>query len=255
VRILTKVDVQDAAPAAQRATIRESLEESLRVMRLDRVDLLLHHDYLRPPRLAYHDPTLALDQFRKTVRPEFEALRDEGLIGGWGLTATGYPEAVFEVLNEEPRPSVVQAVANALDSPGSLWPWPEEATDSGGTRARAAAQEIGVMGIRALQAGALTDALDRAPAVDDPDLRDFGRAVGLRELAARRGEPTAVLAYRYALTMRDVHTVVLGVKNRAELADALAAEEAGPLNAEEMLQTAAAVGRPGARDFLGIDEV
>ena len=41
----------------------------------------------------------------------------------------------------------------------------------------------------------------------------------------------AFLAHRYALSMKHVGTVVIGVKNRAELDECLAAEAAGPLPA------------------------
>jgi aryl-alcohol dehydrogenase-like predicted oxidoreductase len=40
---------------------------------------------------------------------------------------------------------------------------------------------------------------------------------------------TAALAHRYALTMVGVDSVVLGVKNRAELEECVAAAAAGPL--------------------------
>jgi aryl-alcohol dehydrogenase-like predicted oxidoreductase len=41
----------------------------------------------------------------------------------------------------------------------------------------------------------------------------------------------AYLAHRYALSL-DIDTVVLGVKNRTELAECVAAAEAGPLSPE-----------------------
>ena len=40
----------------------------------------------------------------------------------------------------------------------------------------------------------------------------------------------ALLAHRYALSMEHVSTVVLGVKNRIELQECLAAEKLGPLD-------------------------
>ena len=46
----------------------------------------------------------------------------------------------------------------------------------------------------------------------------------------RRFVPAA-LAHRYALSL-EVDTLVLGVKNRTELAECVAAAEAGPLPAE-----------------------
>lgn len=50
--------------------------------------------------------------------------------------------------------------------------------------------------------------------------------------AREPGESTAALAHRYALSMAGVDTVVLGVRNRAELRDCLAAEAKGPLAAD-----------------------
>jgi aryl-alcohol dehydrogenase-like predicted oxidoreductase len=59
-------------------------------------------------------------------------------------------------------------------------------------------------------------------------------AAGFRRLAAERGESAALLAHRYALSMSDLATVVLGVKNRVELEECLAAEAAGPLADDEL---------------------
>ena len=89
------------------------------------------------------------------------------------------------------------------------------------------------MGIRAVQAGALTGALDRPLPPDHPEMRDYARAAGFRRLAAELGASPAALAHRYALEL-GVDTLVLGVKNRRELAECVAAAEAGPLSAELM---------------------
>ena len=92
----------------------------------------------------------------------------------------------------------------------------------------------GVMGIRVAAAGALTDAIDRELPDDSPVMADFRRAAPVRELARELGETAASLALRYALSMPGVDTVVLGVKNRSELRECLAAESRGPLSAETM---------------------
>ena len=95
--------------------------------------------------------------------------------------------------------------------------------------AAAKANGVGVMGIRAVQAGALTAAIDRTMSPNHPESTDFARAAPFRELCERLGADPAVVAHRYALSMAGVDTVILGVKNRAELADCLAAEAEGPL--------------------------
>ena len=90
------------------------------------------------------------------------------------------------------------------------------------------------MGIRVVQAGALADTIDRELPDDHPETLDFHRAEAFRAMAREFGCSAAHLAHRYALSMADVDTVVLGVKNRAELADCLAALDAGPLPPEAM---------------------
>jgi aryl-alcohol dehydrogenase-like predicted oxidoreductase len=53
-----------------------------------------------------------------------------------------------------------------------------------------------------------------------------------------------VIAHRYALSL-DIDTLVLGVKNRTELAECAAAAKAGPLPAELMARIDASVNRSG----------
>ena len=84
------------------------------------------------------------------------------------------------------------------------------------------------MGIRAVQAGALTAEIDRplaARSCRGPRLRP--RRSVPRDLR-RTGANPAVIAHRYALGL-DIDTLVLGVKNRQELRECVEAAEAGPL--------------------------
>jgi aryl-alcohol dehydrogenase-like predicted oxidoreductase len=171
-------------------------------------------------------------KFVAHVRPAFEHLVAEGVIGAWGLTGIGHPDTIMRLLGERPAPAAVQCIANLLDSPGALKFFDGPAKPRA-IMAAARANGVGVMGIRAVQAGALTDALDRQLPADHPEMRDFSRAAGFRRLAAELAATPASLAHRYALSLA-VDTVVLGVKNRRELAECIAAAEAGPLTAELM---------------------
>jgi aryl-alcohol dehydrogenase-like predicted oxidoreductase len=65
-----------------------------------------------------------------------------------------------------------------------------------------------------------------------PDAADYERAAPFRALCAELGVDPALLAHRYALDITGVDTVVLGVKNRAELAQCVEAEALGPLSTE-----------------------
>ena len=60
---------------------------------------------------------------------------------------------------------------------------------------------------------------------------DMSEAInnGDRALANELGESAASLGHRYSLSMDGISTVVLGVKNRRELRECVAAEAKGPL--------------------------
>jgi hypothetical protein len=80
--------------------------------------------------------------FREVVRPAFERLKEEGTIGGWGLTAVGHPSALADVLSDDVLPAAVQCVANALDLSGDMWVFgPDERPDNAGVRNRAELEE------------------------------------------------------------------------------------------------------------------
>ncbi len=130
---------------------------------------------------------------------------------------TPHPDTIIKLLGERPAPAAVQCIANLLDSPGALKFFGGPAKPRA-VMAAARANGVGVMGIRAVQAGALTSGIDRPLPADHPEMRDYARAAGFRRLAAELGMTPALLAHRYALSL-PVDTVVLGVKNRSELAE------------------------------------
>src|SRR6516225_3155939 len=199
VRVTSKCNLGNAPPAEIEPKLRRSIEGSLGRLRLSRVDLFfLHSNVVPDERHIARWPDAALrmtlyDTFVGEVRPVFEKLVGEGLIGAWGLTGIGHPDTIIRLLGERPAPAAVQCIANLLDSPGALKFFDGPAKP------------------RAVMAAA--------------------RAVGFRHLAAELGMTPAFLAHRYALSL-PVDTVVLGVKNRSELAECVAAAEAGPLPAD-----------------------
>jgi aryl-alcohol dehydrogenase-like predicted oxidoreductase len=236
VRVTSKCNLGEPPPAEIEPLLRRSIEGSLARLRLSRLDLFFLHSNIVPDaahRARWPDaaPRMTLyGTFVDRVRPLFERFVAEGLIGAWGLTGIGHPDTIIRLLAERPAPAAVQCIANLLDSPGGLQFFDGPA-EPRAVIAAARANGIGVMGIRAVQAGALTSAIDRPLPPDHPEMRDYARAAGFRRLAAELGASPAWLAHRYALAL-GVDTLVLGVKNRAELAECIAAAEAGPLPAE-----------------------
>jgi aryl-alcohol dehydrogenase-like predicted oxidoreductase len=236
VKVTTKHGLGTVPVGEAAGRLSASLAASLAAMRLPRVDLFFLHTNISPDGFVYahgadRQAQAATDwsQYAAEVVPAMEGLKAQGRIGAWGITGIGVPDAILAALAHDPKPGVVQAIANLMDSPGALKrygtpPRPREII------AAAKAAGVGVMGIRAVQAGALTNAIDRALSANYPDQKDFDRAVPFRALCQSWGEDPAVVAHRYALGIDGVDTLVLGVKNRAELQQCLDAEAAGPLD-------------------------
>jgi len=229
VRVCSKVHVGGYEPSEVDATLRRSLDESLRRMQIEHLDLFLLHGQILPSadpeRMAWTTP---LDLYEGAVRPALQDLVDEGRIGAWGITAVQFPDVLASVFTSDPAPQAVQVIANVLDSPGDM-AWSDDTVDHRAVAGWARERGIGIMGIRAVQAGGLTDSLDRPLEPGHPARVDFERAAPLRALADALGESTAMLAHHYALSMEGVDTVVLGVKNREELGECLRVAELGPL--------------------------
>lgn len=233
VRISTKCRIDNPDPREVYNKIEGSLVDSLKRLKLEQVDFLLLHNQIIPDQETDINHGTPLTVFMESVIPVFEALVERGSIRSWGITGIGVPSALKTVIEHGQGPSVVQVISNLLDSPGSLKrfdgdPMPRYLIDT------ASNAGVSVMGIRAVQAGALTDNFDRDIPKDHPDMRDYNRASGFRDLAARMDISPAILAHRYALSMRGISTVVIGVKNREELADCIIAEQQGVLDTDIM---------------------
>lgn len=235
VRITTKCQL-GSPPAEEVAAILErKLVRSLKTMRVERADIFFLHSNICPDDYVYaqnadtqHLWATRQSLYLSAVVPAMEALVAKGLAGAWGITGTGLPRTVMEALRHEVKPAVVQAVANLMDSPGSMRQY-EEPPEPRNIIRTAVNNGVGVLGIRAVQAGALTARLDRDLPPDHPEMRDYEKAAPFRALCAELGEDPAVVAHRYALGMEGVDSVIIGVKNHDELAQLVAAEERGPL--------------------------
>lgn len=244
VHVTSKCNLGNPPPDRVYRIMRESIETSLRLLKLDRLDIFFLHSNLAPDDGSMWNRSdtsrfTPVSLYRSHVRPAFEKLKSEGLIAAWGITGIGHPDAIIEALGQDMKPAAVQVIANLLDSPGGLKFFDGPAKPRA-VMAAARANGVGVMGIRAVQAGALTAAIDRDLPRDHPEVLDYARAAGFRKLCAELGEDPAIIAHRYALAL-PIDTLVLGVKNRSELAGCVAAALAGPLPADLMDRVDASV--------------
>ena len=239
VRITTKCRVGATPPERVYDLLSGSLEESLRRMKLERVDVMFLHNAVTLAEEGGERLTTVATVV-DAVAPAFQRLISEGRIGHWGLTGIGEADALIHLLTNGPCPDYIQCIANLLDSAGAL-PQGNQPIRPRDIIAAANASGAAVLGIRAVQAGALTDAIDRQLPEGHTELADFARAAPFRAIAAELGCSAAHLAHRYTLTMEGVSTVVLGVKNREELRECVAAESAGPLDSALVARIDAAV--------------
>ena len=249
VRLRTEADLADMAGA-----VRASVEQSLRRLRTDVIDLLqVHHQlgpeggqYLSavgpPPRYAYR---LTGDQALE-LGAAMQLMVEAGKVRFLGITAwDGHPD-VIEPLLASGVFHTAQILYNLLNRTAA-GPPPAgfDDIDQGRSMATAHRNDIGIIGIRAHAAGALVDRLDRAVTDDSEVARDHARCRKLAFLKQGPFRTMSQVALRYCLDNRDIATVVPGVKSVAEVEEVAACADLPPLDARDI----ATLGRMYERAF------
>ncbi len=233
--VSTKVRLERADMADIAGAIRRSLEQSLQRLQLERVALLQLHNQIgtgigdRPP--------LSTRQVLGAVADTFDLLKEEGLIQASGISAVGSTQACLEVIDSG-RFDAAQVYYNAIN-PSAAWSrtapdW--KGQEFCGIMAACWRLNMGMLAIRVWAGGAL--ASPRPPEqlammTSDTDLDNEVRcAAAVRAaLGASYGTPAQV-ALRFTLGNRDLSSRVLGITELAQLDEALAAVERGPLPPE-----------------------
>jgi aryl-alcohol dehydrogenase-like predicted oxidoreductase len=241
----TKYRLGHVSPEQTYDKLNASLTRSLKTMGIERADLFFLHSQLIEDGhvLAKYNEVrdrlaTPLTYLYESVIPAFDRLQAEGKIGGWGF-ALGQQSALESVIASDTPPTAVQCAVNPLNSVGGI-AYVTESCDCRRVLDACRANSVPALAIRAVQAGALTSQMDRELPVDDADQLDFDRAQGFRQLAADWGQTPARLAHRYALSIPDLGSVILGVKNRDELQECLQAERDPRLTSEEVADVEAA---------------
>jgi len=231
-RITTKCGLGSPEPEQVERALTQSLEGSLAAMKIDYVDIFFLHSNICADAYVYANrPDLQNSYatrwtiYAEHVIPAMEKLKAAGKIASWGITGSGVPDAILRALRHSHQPGYVQAVTNLLDSAGSLRRYADPARPRD-IIAAANARGVSVLGIRAVQAGALTAEVDRELSPNNPDRKDFERAAPFRALCKEIGMDPAIVAHRYALSMQGVATVIVpdeAAKDPRRLVNLLAA--------------------------------
>ncbi len=225
IHIATKVRLPLDSSEPTGDIVRRSVEESLQRLRVSKVTLLQLHNGIttrRGDEPASITPADILQ--RGGVADAFRRLRDEGLIDHVGLTGTGHPEAMREVIRSGEF-DTVQTPYNLLNpSAGNSSSSAAGETDYGNIIADCEAMQMGIFAIRVFAAGALLDQPPSVHTLKTPYFplalyqRDAERARRIQaKLADRRSMPE--LAVRFVLTHPAISSAIIGFGSVCHVAE------------------------------------
>jgi aryl-alcohol dehydrogenase-like predicted oxidoreductase len=234
--IATKVFVMPDERKDLAGAVRRSIEGSLKRLGLGQIDIFQLHNQIEPQEpVSPRRLTLREVVGQGGVLEAMQKLKDEGVVKALGFTGIARHDVVRELFADG-RLQTVQLVTNILCSEGEMGASGDAPYRDHLEMVRLAqAAGLGVFGIRPFAAGSLTAAIDRTLPAEHPVVRDFALAQQhLGFLTTETASSLSLAAMRYALSLPGVSTVVTGAKNRTELAEAVAAVEAGPLTPTTM---------------------
>ena len=223
-------EMDDIAGAVQR-----SVETSLRRLRRDSVDVLHVHNRFTQSRGEVAD-SLSADDVLGPVLDAYRAVQQAGKTRFIGLSAMDHHVPTMHRILEANEYDTVLAYYNLLNRTAQEPPPAGFSQhDNGQIIPLARSLDMGVIGIRSHAAGALTDALDRAPRPGDALMQkdlDSVRKMGF--LLDGPIQTMSQAAMVFCLMNRDIHTTVPGVKNRAEAEETAACVDLPPIPPEHL---------------------
>jgi aryl-alcohol dehydrogenase-like predicted oxidoreductase len=232
----TKVRLPPTALGDIPGGIARSLEESLRRLGLDRVDLLQLHN---PIAVGRSGSAVSTRDVLDVVVPALARLVEQGKIRFYGITALGDTPAVLQVIDAGVI-HTAQVCYNLLE-PTAVHEVPAgfPAQDFGRLMLHCRERSVGVIVIRVLAAGALSGLSARHPvAVPTVDpiasASDYGTDVQHAQVFSalvKEGyvESLVEASLRFALAADAVSTVLLGYSSLEHLEYAAACVAKGPL--------------------------
>ena len=222
IHVATKVRLQPDQLGNIADAVRRSVDESLHQLRISSIELIQLHNGLTAKR---GDEPFSLTP-ADAIGPVFSAfdkLRAQGLVRHLGLTATGQPAAMREVV-QSGGCDTIQVPYNLLNpSAGRIVDASFVETDYGNVFDDAAARNMGVFAIRVFAGGALLGNAPSAHTLTTPffplDLyeRDQQRAqeLGLSRAAVKEA------ALRFVVDDRRVHSGIVGFGDLDEVEEAI----------------------------------
>jgi aryl-alcohol dehydrogenase-like predicted oxidoreductase len=218
-----------------RGAIDRSLEGSLRRLGRPAVDLLqLHNPIAETPAGSAVSARQVLDE----AIPALQRLQEQGKLKCFGVTALGDPDALHRVIDTGAI-YTAQVFYNLLNPTAGGQVEGRFPVDFKGLLPRAKQKRIGIIGVRALAAGALSGSSGRHP-IAMPDVSPIAsgptydadvRAANVLKTLIKDGYVASLpeAAYRFVISHDAVSTVLVGASTIDHLEQAAAAVIKGPL--------------------------
>lgn len=238
----TKVRLGHEAVADLKAATITSVQQSLKRLRRESVDLIQLHNRVVIQKGGRRLTLTAAEVLgTRGVLEGFKALKEQGKVRHFGFTGLGDPQALHEVIDSGEFHSV-QAYYNVLN-PSAGQPVPKDfsALDYGLLIDHAAGKRMGVAVIRVLAAGALTSdpsaggGSSPEPMSPGSDYSlDAERAKEIKSIIGAEAKSLTQVAIRFALMKPEVSTVLVGFSNPGHIEEAVACSAAGGLSEEAL---------------------
>ena len=241
----TKVRLRPEDLGDIRGAVARSIDDSLRRLGRPSVDLLQFHNPIGP---ATAGSTLGIRRMMDEVIPALQRLREQGKARFFGFTAIGDPDAIHTVIDAG-AVYTAQVFYNLLNpTAGGRQAGQFPGIDFKGFLPRAKHKRIGIIGVRALAAGALSGVTgkhphampDVAPIASGPTYDADVRAATVLKNLVKDGfvESLPEAAYRFIITHDAVSTVLVGASTIDHLEQAAAAVIKGPLPPAALMRLA-----------------
>jgi aryl-alcohol dehydrogenase-like predicted oxidoreductase len=223
----------------EEATI-ESVEGSLKRLGLEYVDLIQLHNFIgvhRQPDMGW----VGVDDLRPVVFA-FQSLQEQGKVRFWGINGLGETDAIHQAVTTV-CPYTIQSCYNLLNPSSGRQVQPNfPFQDYRRLIDVAADNDVGVIAIRILAAGALSGTTERHPvaaqsvspiATGDRFEEDVEKAQTFGFLIENGYVSSLVeAAVRFAIGKAGISTALIGISNLEQLEQAVAYANKGPLPAE-----------------------
>jgi aryl-alcohol dehydrogenase-like predicted oxidoreductase len=235
----TKVRLAPSEPGAIEQAVVTSVEQSLRRLRRDCIDLIQLHTPVATERRPEQQWVSSADV--EATMAAFRRLQAAGNVRAWGFNGLGETRALHQALAGDVQ--TVQSCFNLLNPTAGVQAPPRfPFQDYGELIDRAREHEVGVIAIRVLAGGALSGSAARhANAAQHVDPIASGKHFADDVALAQRfgwltseGYASSLpeAAIRFALGKAGVTTAVIGISTVEQLEAAVAAAQHGPLPAE-----------------------